>query len=99
MARPKFAGHQPGERPHQRSKARVRLVQLVDADDVDGNLVLKTPRARPYDLTVAKDARSSKDLLSKAGLAEIKTYADGVGPWKRYSVSAKQVDADGDGKA
>ena len=25
-------------------------------------------------------------------------YADGVGPWKRYIIAAKQIDADGDGK-
>jgi len=83
-----------------RSKTRVRLVQLVDADDVDrdGNLILKPPLDRPYDFTVANDPRTFKDLLSKAGLAEIASYADGVGPWKRYIVSAKQLDADGDGK-
>src|SRR5262245_5098441 len=82
------------------SKTRVRLVQLVDADDVDrdGNLILKPPLDRPYDFTVANDPRTFKDLLSKAGLAEIASYADGVGPWKRYIVSAKQLDADGDGK-
>jgi glycerophosphoryl diester phosphodiesterase len=83
-----------------RSKTRVRLVQLVDAEDVDkdGNIVLKPPRDRPYDFTLAKDQRTFKDLVSKAGLAEIKTYADGVGPWKRYLVAAKQIDADADGK-
>jgi glycerophosphoryl diester phosphodiesterase len=83
-----------------RAKTRVRLVQLVDADDVDkdGNIVLKPPRDRPYDFTLAKDPRTFKDLVSKAGLADIKAYADGVGPWKRYIVSAKQIDADGDGK-
>ena len=84
-----------------RTKTRVRLVQLIDADDVDknGNLLLNPPLDRPYDFTVAQDHRTFKDLVSKAGLAEIKTYADGVGPWKRYIVSAKQIDADGDGQA
>ena len=84
-----------------RTKTRVRLVQLIDADDVDknGNLVLNPPLDRPYDFTVAQDHRTFKDLVSKAGLAEIKTYADGVGPWKRYIVSAKQIDANGDGQA
>jgi glycerophosphoryl diester phosphodiesterase len=83
-----------------RRKSRVRLVQLVDADDVDkdGNLVLKPPSDRPYDFLIANDPRTFKDLVSKAGLAEIKTYADGVGPWKRYIVSGKLNDADGDGK-
>ncbi|HEX2338139.1 MAG TPA: glycerophosphodiester phosphodiesterase [Hyphomicrobiaceae bacterium] len=84
-----------------RSKTRLRLVQLIDADDVDknGNLVLNPPLDRPYDFTVAQDRRTFKDLVSKAGLAEIKTYADGIGPWKRYVVSAKQIDADANGQA
>jgi glycerophosphoryl diester phosphodiesterase len=83
-----------------RSKTRVRLVQLIAADDVDkdGAILLKPPGDRPYDFVLAQDPRTYKDLVSKAGLAEIKTYADGVGPWKRYIVSAKQIDADGDGK-
>ena len=60
----------------------MRLVQLVDADDVnkDGNIVLAPPSAQPYDFVVAGDKRTFKDLVTKAGLAEIKTYADGVAP-------------------
>lgn len=83
-----------------RGKTQVRLVQLVDADDVDkdGNVVLAAPSDRPYDFAVAGDKRTFKDLVSKAGLAEIKTYADGVGPWKPYIMSAKQIDRDADGK-
>jgi len=82
-----------------RSRTRVRLVQLIDADDVDkdGNIVLKPPLDRPYDFTATNDPRTFKDLVTKAGLAEIKTYADGIGPWKRYIVSARLVDANGDG--
>ena len=33
----------------------------------------------------------------RAGLAEIRTYADGIGPWKRYIVSTAAVDINGDG--
>ena len=83
-----------------RGKTQLRLVQLVDADDVDkdGNIVLAAPYAQPYDFVVAGDKRNFKDLVSKAGLAEIKTYADGVGPWKPYLLPSKQVDKNGDGK-
>jgi glycerophosphoryl diester phosphodiesterase len=83
-----------------RGKTRVRLVQLIGASDVDGdgNLILQPPLDQPYDFTLARDQRTFKDLVSRAGLAEIRTYADGVGPWKRYIVSAKQLDANGDGK-
>ncbi len=36
-------------------------------------------------------------MVTPAGLAEIKTYADGIGPWKRYLVSLKgEVDGRGD---
>jgi glycerophosphoryl diester phosphodiesterase len=83
-----------------RTKTQVRLVQLVDGDDVDkdGNVTLAAPLDKPYDFAVAGDKRTFKDLLTKAGLAEIKTYADGVGPWKPYLQPAKQVDQNGDGK-
>lgn len=83
-----------------RGKTNVRLVQLVDADDIDkdGNVVLAAPYAQPYDFVVAGDKRTFKDLVGKAGLAEIKTYADGVGPWKPYLRSARQLDRDNDGK-
>jgi glycerophosphoryl diester phosphodiesterase len=36
---------------------------------------------------VRGDPRTYGDLLTPAGLAEIATYADGIGPWKRSIVS------------
>lgn len=91
-----------------RKLTNVRLVQLVDADDVaaDGSVVLTAPFDKPYDFVVTGDKRTFADLLTKEGLKEIKTYADGVGPWKPYLIPAKQtlgadgkpVDLNGDGK-
>jgi glycerophosphoryl diester phosphodiesterase len=65
---------------------KTKIVQLIDAWDVD----LKTGKvlyneivdSRPYDWTVAGDPRWFDAMLTPAGLAEIKTYADGIGPWK-----------------
>ncbi|QEN87249.1 glycerophosphodiester phosphodiesterase [Labrys sp. KNU-23] len=70
-----------------------RQVQLIDADGVD----LKTGKvlydditnSRPFDWTVSGDARWFDAMLSPEGLAEIKTYADGIGPWKPQIVSLK----------
>ncbi|WP_194410019.1 esterase-like activity of phytase family protein [Microbacterium cremeum] len=45
----------------------VTLAQLVSSS------------GRPYDFTLAGDARTYRDLVTPAGLAEIATYADGVG--------------------
>ncbi|MDR7184118.1 glycerophosphoryl diester phosphodiesterase [Microbacterium trichothecenolyticum] len=45
----------------------VTLAQLVNAS------------GRPYDFTLAGDTRTYNDLVTPAGLAEIATYADGVG--------------------
>ena len=81
----------------------VRLVQLVDANDVnpDGSLDYTAPFDRPYDWTVSGDprllARTFGFFATDAGLAEIRTYADGIGPWKRYIVSTAAVDINGDG--
>ena len=83
-----------------RTKTAVRLVQLIDGDGVDaqGGVTLVAPFDKPYDFAVAKDSRSFADLLTPAGLREIKTYADGIGPWKAYLLRAGQLDANRDGK-
>lgn len=76
-----------------RGKTQLRLVQLVDADDVDkdGGIVLAAPFDKPYDFVVTGDKRTFKDLVTAEGLKEIKAYADGVGPWKPYIQAGKQV--------
>jgi glycerophosphoryl diester phosphodiesterase len=83
------------------TRTAIRLVQLVDADDVkpDGSMSLVAPYAQPYDFVVAGDPRTFADLVTPEGLAFIKTYADGVGPWKPYLVTtvADGVDRTGDG--
>ena len=81
----------------------VRLVQLVDANDVnpDGSLDYTAPFDRPYDWTASGDpallARTFGFFATDAGLAEIATYADGIGPWKPYIQSTAVADANGDG--
>ena len=69
-----------------RTKTKVRLVQLVDANDInaDGTLDFTAPFDKPYDWTVSGRAGLFKDLVTPAGLAEVATYADGIGPWKPY---------------
>lgn len=50
----------------------MRLVQLVDANDVnpDGSMDLTAPYDKPYDFAVAGDARTFASLLTPAGLKE-----------------------------
>jgi glycerophosphoryl diester phosphodiesterase len=82
----------------------VRLVQLVDANDVnpDGTLDYAPPFDRPYDWTVSNNpelrARLFSFFATDEGLEEISTYADGIGPWKRYIVSTQAADLNGDGQ-
>jgi glycerophosphoryl diester phosphodiesterase len=52
----------------------VQLVQLIDAT------------GKPYDFVVSGDPRTYADLVTPAGLAEIATYADGIGPNKNLIV-------------
>ncbi len=87
----------------------MRLVQLVDADDVapDGSISFAAPYDKPYDWVVSGRTGTFGDLLTPRGLAEVATYADGIGPWKYYvqSTKCKQIapsgkacaDANGDG--
>lgn len=87
-----------GNLKYLRTKINVRLVQLVDGDDVDkdGKVTLAAPFDKPYDFVITGDSRSFADLVTAKGLAEIKTYADGVGPWKPYLMAGKQeIGADG----
>ena len=87
-----------GNLKYLRTKTKIRLMQLVDADDVDkdGGIVLAAPSDKPYDFVVTGDPRTFKDLVTKDGLAAIKTYADGVAPWKPYLIPSKQtIGADG----
>ncbi|HYE37958.1 glycerophosphodiester phosphodiesterase [Methylocaldum sp.] len=67
-----------------RRMTEARLVQLIDGNGIapDGGVI----PGKPYDFTVSGDPRTYADLLTREGLAEIKTYADGIGPWKRYLV-------------
>jgi glycerophosphoryl diester phosphodiesterase len=43
---------------------------------------------QPWDLALAGDGRTYRELAAPAGLAEIATYADGIGPNKRLIVPA-----------
>jgi len=85
---------------------KTKIVQLIDGDGID----FKTGRvlydditdSRPFDWAVAGDPRWFDAMLTPAGLAEIKTYADGIGPWKPQIVPLKIVpwhDKTADGKA
>ena len=61
-------------------ETKVPLVQLIDATGA------------PFDLVAAGDPRTYADLVTPAGLKEIATYADGIGPDKSRIVP---VDATG----
>jgi glycerophosphoryl diester phosphodiesterase len=87
-----------------------RMVQLIDADDYDlktGKLTYAAPYDKPYDWAKAGDTRLFSAMVTPAGLAEIRTYADAIGPWKPYIVPVKGTldasgnlkDINGDGKA
>jgi glycerophosphoryl diester phosphodiesterase len=71
-------------------RTNVRLVQLIDANDVnpDGTLDYTAPYDRPYDWTVSGDptllARTFGFFATDEGLDEVRRYADGIGPWKPY---------------
>src|SRR5262245_2107306 len=81
------------------------LIQLIDANDVnaDGSLDFTAPFDRPYDWTASGDpgllARTFAFLTTDEGLREVRTYADGIGPWKRYIVSSLAAGLPGPGEA
>ena len=87
---------EPSSLRYLREHIQVKQVQLVMASGVsaDGTLEFNPPYGRPYDWTVGADARTFRDLLTIHGLTEIKRYADGIGVWKPFIVSAS-TDATG----
>lgn len=100
----------PASLKYMRSQGlNTRLVQLIDGNDVNyktGEMIYKTDDeynfvdGRPYSWTLAGDGRFFGAMLTPAGLAEIKTYADAIGPWKPQVMSLtvspwKDKNADG----
>jgi len=91
----------PASLKYLRSKGlKTKVVQLIDGNDVNyetGAMIYKTDDVynfvdgRPYSWTLAGDPRYFDVMLTPAGLAEIKTYADGIGPWKPQVMSWKAV--------
>ena len=70
---------------------KTKAIQLIDGNDWNyqtGEMIYKTDDVydfvdgRPYSWTLAGDGRYFGDMLTPAGLKEIATYADGIGPWK-----------------
>jgi glycerophosphoryl diester phosphodiesterase len=64
-----------------RTEIEVKLFQLMDEYNRETNQF-----PQPYDFVLSQDKRTYKDLISKEGLNEIKTYADGLAFWKGYFV-------------
>jgi glycerophosphoryl diester phosphodiesterase len=86
-----------------RTMTGLRLVQLMGCYDNDlatGKCMYlpKDPDSAPWDFIVANDNRTYADLSTPAGLAEVKSYADGIGPWKRQFIGVKAVSLGADGK-
>jgi glycerophosphoryl diester phosphodiesterase len=63
------------------------LQELRKVTDLPLIQLLETA-GQPWDFAAAGDARMYQDLAAPAGLAEIATYADGIGPDKRMIVPA-----------
>jgi glycerophosphoryl diester phosphodiesterase len=78
---------------------KTKVVQLIDGADIDyktGAITYDSPdSAKPFSWLQAHDPRTFAVMVTPAGLAEIRTYADGIGPWKFYIEPAQGVDADG----
>ncbi len=55
-----------------RKKTKLPLVFLVDSD----------LKKQPYDFVASGDKRTFGDLMTPAGLKELKTVVDGIGPYK-----------------
>ena len=84
-----------------RDKTKVRLVQIIPGATLafDGSVQQASADDRPFDQTLAASPVTYASMVTDEGLAKIKTYADGISPWKPYVISSKYLDKDGDNKA
>ncbi|CAM3826090.1 MULTISPECIES: glycerophosphodiester phosphodiesterase [Flavobacterium] len=90
-----------------RSKSTVKIIQLLSCYDValNGDLIFDVPTGetvsygKPYDWHLQGDTRDYSFFTTDAGLDFVKTYANGVGPWKPFIISYKGTDANNDGIA
>ena len=89
---------EPGSLQYMRSiGSRVKQVQLIDAYDIDfktGKMIYGTDPAhlvysQPTDWKLAGRTELFDSMLTPAGLAKIRLYADGIGPWKPMIVPVK----------
>ncbi|WP_035061408.1 glycerophosphodiester phosphodiesterase family protein [Andreprevotia chitinilytica] len=78
---------------------KTRAVQLIDGDGMDyktGKMTYESPdNAKPFSWQQHGDPRTFASMVTPEGLKEIRTYADGIGPWKFYILPPQGVDADG----
>jgi glycerophosphoryl diester phosphodiesterase len=78
---------------------KTKVVQLIDGASIDyktGAIRYDSPdSAKPFSWLEANDPRTFAAMITPAGLAEIKAYADGIGPWKFYILPAQGRDAAG----
>ncbi len=87
-----------------RSKSTVKIIQLLSCYDValNGDLIFEVPNGetvsygKPYDWHLQGDSRDYSYFTTEAGLNFVKTYADGIGPWKPFLISYKGTDTNQD---
>ena len=87
-----------------RSKSTVKIIQLLSCYDValNGDLIFDVPageaisNGQPYDWYLQGDTRDFSFFTTDAGLDFVKTYANGIGPWKPFIISYKGIDANND---
>jgi glycerophosphoryl diester phosphodiesterase len=63
-----------------RKELKVPLLQLMEEGSV-----------QPADFVASGDKRTYADLMTPAGLREVATYANGIGPWKRSIIGEDPV--------
>ena len=70
-----------------RSRTQVKLILLVGGvgSNADGSVILPTPFAQP-ECTTYPVGELPTNFASAAAFEAIATYADGIGPWKRFLI-------------
>ncbi len=82
-----------------RSRTAARLMLLIAASSSSQPAMPPSPpTGQPRVAAESGEPRADPGRLSPLRLAEIKVFADGIGPWKAYVLPTQRVDRDADGR-
>lgn len=77
-----------------RSRTEVRLIQLLDGGELrdDGSVAPRPEWRSPGKCDLYPQGKIPQDFTQRTTFEAFRSYADGVGPWKRHLIGTRRTD-------